>query len=214
MSVEKDPFELIGTPRRGMAYQWVAESVFGRGVPGPSLDNFKETGWKIVPPKWHPKMPKVKNKISLWGQVLMYRPQKAVDKALADNIAVAVNMSAEHQVSIREVGKRFLPEMDAPTPSQEETKDFYERLGEVKKAAEVCNNIVDVTIKLRLSDNQVEAAAITNLTLLDYADRLLKMSGGPHQPLILVEAWDPHRADRSVFFQLSELYFKPISAAS
>lgn len=172
-----DRYKVIGEIPRGKAYQWVAESIMGQPAVA-DWDLMRKRGWKPVPARRHPKMPRDRRGcIAFGGQVLMERDVAISEQARREEVVFARKMFAEHPASGQPVSRSATVVSAYIPPVDGGQKGFLDRLESVRKEIEEAGGAIEVTIKLALSESEVEAAATVNLSCKEYAQRKVLMIG-------------------------------------
>lgn len=171
-----DPFAVIGKIPKGISYQWVAETVTGDDqITHFHNEKFRSGGWKPVPARRHPKMPRdKKGRIVVGGQVLLQRPARLTQAADEEN-----NKHAREMAEGTPVGtSKRLPDKDDVWRSLGVSMgdgDVPHRIAELQKEVEEAGGAVKVDISIALTEREIEAAAICGLTAREYARRKIMM---------------------------------------
>lgn len=153
-----DQFEVIGRIPKGMAYQWCALRVFGSTAAAKSqLEDFEKGGWKPVPAKRHPKMRREDGRIVIGDQILMERKATASTAARSEEVSEAQARAFTNFAS------------ENPSLSSINRIKFTTSVGSEIPAGPFEPRDIEITLKLRLSANRVEAAAICGMSIERYA---------------------------------------------
>lgn len=182
-----DLFELPSDKKRkGRSYQWVTVSIMGERGSTKEVEQMLETGWNPVSRAQFPALRKFWDKkvggIVYQGQLLMERAEKLTKKAQAEVEAIA-----RARVASKSERGEFAPDAAAPSAPSIGDGDFRDLLNANRERFTELDRGVPVTIKLELSDREVEAAAICHLSLEEYAQRRIQMGlerGEPELTLI------------------------------
>lgn len=186
-----DPFDVIGPIPKGKSYQWLAFSVMGKDITDwPSFKDAFKAGWKPVPSRRHPLMPNKKGRIVYGAQILVERPHVLTTKAWAKDFAAAKKLVADNDAGSGQpyhAGGRF-PSKDAPDPSASDGSDCSTRIDAARNKFEALGSSVPVTIKIALTNSQVEASGIVDLSLEEYTRRAVLMGRAwSNGPICLIE---------------------------
>lgn len=150
-----DQFEVIGRIPKGMAYQWCTLKVLGNAaVVGIQLDKFKKAGWKPVPAKRHPKMRRRGAHIIVGDQLLMGRKAE---------------LSAAARKKEEDTARSWVTEGPIGSPPPDRWSAFPPAECRVIPTGPFDPIDVEITLKLRLPSNRVEAAAICGMAVERYA---------------------------------------------
>lgn len=175
---ETDPFAVIGKIPKGLAYQWIAETILGevnsfsRGE-----QKLKNSGWSQVPATRHPQMPKKGKYIYCGGLGLYQRSKKINDRIRAEEKALsdAQKKNTENNTKIERAGaqqhsgvhKHWLENHFLDKTSLED------KFVEFRKH----NGIFDVTIQIQLTETNVDSSVVVGMSLSDYAKAMVHMLG-------------------------------------
>lgn len=164
-----DPFVVIGRIPKGQSYQWIADAVHGsRDHTKHHAQRMKDAGWNpVLRARHHPLMRTVNKKHIIWsGQILCQRPLKMTEAALAEERAKIVEQ------------KRLSDEMMLPgkgdrmrvLASSSVVAESYDS-GAIHEELALLKGNVPVSIAIRLTEREIDAAAACRLTASEYARR-------------------------------------------
>ena len=163
-------YEIIGTIPKNTSYQWIAESICGDTETADNAYGYMiaNGGWKPVPSRRHPKMPKKSGHIVFEGQVLMERPLELTQAAQAQERKIARELFAAHPASPDYDGKKlFVTNLDELGSANE----YSERLAQNKAEAEVVRFSFPHIINIFASSKDIDAAAVCGLSVAEYMRR-------------------------------------------
>lgn len=154
----------------GFAYQWAS------ALDEWSFKNMEREGWSFVPPSRHPNLPEIGDRIESGGLVLMQHSAEYVESQHAKALAIAKEM---HGDAWRQMG--------IPNPSAGGVTRWDGLPVEAGPIPEgpFIHHIVEVPVKLYLSERMVEAAAIIGISPQEYGRRLLVLFAEGRQKGIL-----------------------------
>lgn len=165
---EKDPFDVVGAVPKGKSYKWSCLTVYGETALG-GYKSDRAAGWRVVPAKRHPKMPRDnRGRVVVGGMVLVERSEKATRESLKRDQDAARKMYAEHPAAFPDPAKGFRYISDPvigryPDPS------------EIRQEMEAAGGAFPVSIEIVLTEREMDAAAILHLTGAEYARRKVMM---------------------------------------
>lgn len=176
-----DPFEIIGQIPDGVIYQWVATAVCGDcDLAKPGYDRMVGDGWRPVPWKRHPKMPRgSRGRIVTKYQELMERPKALSDEARKEEVDAALAMRREADEQFGFGRDRADPH---PWPRFTVRDDEYVNKAQIESAKESLGSLgeryyaeIDVKIGLCISENEIETALMWHISPQEYALRKFLM---------------------------------------
>lgn len=189
-----DVFELLPKEKRKKrSYQWVTVSVMGTQYDA-DLDRMLDAGWNPANQKNFPRLRKHWDKkaggIVVGGQMLMERSEALTDKGKQADIAAAkaiMPTKSEHGYEDAGGYGGYIPDT-APVIGDGNITSLHSA---AKARVKELGGGVPVSIKLALTEREIEAAAICNLSVDDYAQRKIQMGLKWGEPAIcLIESDD------------------------
>lgn len=185
-----DKFKLIGKVPAGKAYQWVAIAIMGDSVwAAHDLKLMKEAGWKPVPHSRHRKMKRKGNHIVVNGQMLMENTIENVKAARDREVAKARAMFETHPARVKQkrawsyddkeenviFDEEFLGFDATYSAPRSGLSDYSSQLSVNKIEFEECGGVFPVSLKIKLSEREIDAAAVVGLSLTKYAQNKVEM---------------------------------------
>lgn len=188
-----DVFELLPKEKRKKrSYQWVTCSVMGEQYDN-DLDQMLDAGWNPAGRRNFPRLRKHWDKkaggIVVGGQMLMERSEHLTGRARGDEFAKAKTQCPDHKpmfANAPEFGSSY--SSTAPVVGDGNITSLHNA---AKARVKELGGGVPVRIKLALTEREIEAAAICNLSVDDYAQRKIQMGLKWGEPAIcLIESDD------------------------
>lgn len=186
-----DGFELLPKEKRKKrSYQWVTVKVMGEPYDA-DLDRMLDAGWNPSIRRNFPRLRKHWDKkaggIVVGGQMLMERSEALTEKGklAQQSAAMAILPTQSDRGEYQDAGGFGRIASSAPVVGD---GAFAAHLIDAKKRMKELGGSVPITVKLALTDREVEAAAICHLTVEQYAQRKIEMGlkwGEP--PVVLME---------------------------
>lgn len=177
----RDPFEVIGPVPKTSSYQWIAYEVLGQELAAAcAYDRCTQAGWKPVPARRHPQMPRdKKGRIVHGGQVLMERRAKDVAVARADEEKRAREQFEHAKPQLRSGSMPSWKEIDpvaahyrTPKITDEQRKAWDD---EVKRHGDLQYAVCDVSIGIIITANERDVAEHLGIGPREYAFRKFLM---------------------------------------
>lgn len=175
-----DPFTVIGAIPKGRAYQWISYAVLGDETAARSqLEWFLEAGWKAVPARRHPDMPRdKKGRIVHGGQMLVERSAKDVAAAQArkhesarEQFQHAIGSASGRGHTVHYIDPEVSHYRNAKiTPEQRAAWDE-----EIKQYGDARYAVFDISIGLVLTDGERDIANHLAISPREYAFRKFMM---------------------------------------
>ena len=176
-----DPFDVIGSVPKDKTYQWVAVSVAGNEhAAARTLAQMKAGGWRPVPARRHPAMPRNKKRIEYGGQVLMERSAKATHQAKDKEYQRALSLIKEQNEAVR--GGTSTPSYVRDVQSDLGEKPFVpnpDAITKAKESLQFVNGVyyVEIPIRVAITDNEIETAILMlRLDPSEYVRRRIVMN--------------------------------------
>lgn len=201
---ENDRFHIIGAVPKDKSYQWVPLTVMGNAeVVQNQLERMRIAEWRPVPARRHPHMRRNEDgEIEIGGLVLMERPTELTDEARGKEIAGARLMYDDHPANaanrsdINGPGRGF--PLIEPVTGNETSAEHGSRRAAAEQEFKATGGAFDISIKIVLTEREMDAAIACRLPLAEYAKRKVVMlrqrvEGDMHHrftTLVLMEVGD------------------------